>query len=113
MHDCPLCPQNNLLTETILAETSGAYLIRAKSSKSNFLIVPKTHVESPIDLPENWWGDFSALLKQVPKLGQYNLSLNMGKSAGQTVAHIHFWVIPRTADAAASGKGLARLLSES
>ncbi len=53
------------------------------------------------------------LLPLVPELGEhYNLSLNVGKSAGQSVKHLHFWVIKREGGLGSSGKGLARLISE-
>lgn len=42
----------------------------------------------------------------------YNISLNIGKLAGQTVKHLHFWVIPRYADTPSTGKGLACLIKD-
>lgn len=110
---CPLCPQNNLLKEPILAETSNAYLMPAHGSPGIFLITPKQHVELPGELPPNWWSNMAELLAKVPKLGEhYNISLNFGKDSGQTIKHLHFWVIPRAAGQPASGKGLAGLISE-
>lgn len=111
--DCPLCPENGLLKEPVIAQTDAAYLIRALSSPGNFLIVPKIHTENPADLPADWWVAFAELLGKIPGLGKsYNISLNFGQPAGQTVAHVHFWVIPRAGGQAASGKGLARLIAE-
>lgn len=112
MHDCPLCIKNNLLTESIINESSGAYLIKAKSSPGNYLIVPKIHTESPLALPDDWWQHFKRMLSTVPGLKDYNISLNRGKPAGQTVKHIHFWIIPRIAGQPANGKGLAKLINE-
>jgi diadenosine tetraphosphate (Ap4A) HIT family hydrolase len=43
----------------------------------------------------------------------YNLSLNVGEHAGQTVKHLHFWVIPRQPGLPTSGMGLATLVAPS
>lgn len=97
----------------MLAETEGAYLIRARFSPGNYLIIPSVHAESPAELPDTWWQAVKELLPRVPNLGeQYNLSLNIGRDAGQTVKHLHFWVVPRASGQPASGKGLAGLISE-
>jgi len=69
------------------------------------------HVESPLDLPDDWWRDVKELLAQVPaQLVDYNLTFNVGREAGQSVKHLHFWVVPRKADEPASGKGLGALI---
>jgi diadenosine tetraphosphate (Ap4A) HIT family hydrolase len=53
------------------------------------------------------------MLEHVPGLrGDYDLSLNIGRAAGQTVKHLHFCVIPRAEGRASSGKGMARLIEE-
>lgn len=96
-----------------MAQASHAYLIPAKSSPGNYLIIPKDHAEDPVDLPGEWWQSVRELLPQVPGLGMhYNLSFNVGKLAGQSVKHLHLWVIPSAAGRPASGKGFARLLAE-
>lgn len=111
-HECPLCPQNNLLKEPIIAQTPDAYLIQAHSNPGNYLIIPTAHIESLEMLTPNWWESVSTLLPQIPHGQSYNMSINIGSDAGQTVRHIHFWVIPREAGHPSSGKGFARLISE-
>lgn len=75
------------------------------------LVVPREHIESPLQLPSDWWKSLTELLVQVPGLPEsYNISLNYGKPAGQTRPHLHFWVIGRLEDEPASGIGLARLI---
>ena len=52
-------------------------------------------------------------MRQVPTdLGHYNLSFNLGKHAGQSVKHLHLWIIPRNDDEPAAGRGLATLIEE-
>lgn len=112
-HDlCPFCQRNNLLKTEVLAETDDAYLIPALGDKGNYLIIPKEHVESPNGLPDTWWRDVKELLVHAPRMEHFNLSFNLGAHAGQSVKHVHMWVIPRDGGSAATGKGLARLIQE-
>lgn len=111
--DCVFCRSNGRLKGEILASSEGAYLVAAGSSPGNYLIIPETHVESLTELPDTWWVDAKAMLAEVPGLKRdYNLSINIGKAAGQTLDHLHFWIIPRSGDQATTGKGLARLIEE-
>lgn len=111
--ECPFCLSNGRLKGEILAQSDGGFMIAAASSDGNYLIVPKVHVEDPAKLPVNWWHEMRELLPQVPDLGEhYNLSLNVGKLAGQSVKHLHFWVVKRESGRGSSGKGLARLIGD-
>ena len=81
-------------------------------SEHNLLVIPKEHIESPLELPADWWKSFTELLAQTPDLPEsYNISVNYGKPAGQTKAHLHFWIIGRSDGEPASGIGLARLIT--
>jgi hypothetical protein len=111
--DCPLCRANNLLTVPVLAESGSSYLLEATGNTDCFLIIPTAHIEGPDQLPDTWWADVKALLPQVPDLTpDFNVSFNFGHTAGQTLEHIHLWVIRRRPHEPASGKGLALLISE-
>ena len=77
----------------------------------NYLIIPSYHAESISDLSDNWWKSVKQLIQKVPDLPEdYNVSFNIGKEAGQTIKHLHLWVIPRSAGEPASGTGLAGLV---
>ncbi len=96
----------------ILAETVGGFAIQAHGGKGNFLVVPKDHFENPDDLPDSWWADFKQLFAKIPiDKANYNISLNIGAYAGQTITHLHFWVIPRVPGLPTSGMGLAALVA--
>ncbi len=111
--ECPFCRSNGALKGQVLFSSDGAYLIESLSNPKCYLIVPETHIESLSELPDTWWRDLKTVLRHVPGLTcDYNVSINIGKQAGQTVRHLHFWVIPRAAGQAASGKGFARLIDE-
>ena len=109
--DCPFCLGNNLLKSAIIAQCSEAYLTENIAFAGNFLIIPTYHAETLMDLHDDWWRNVKELLVQVPKvLESYNVSFNIGPSAGQTGKHIHLWVVPRQLGEPASGMGLSTLI---
>lgn len=108
---CKLCRSNALLKGDIIAETDEAYLVESLFGTHNYLIIPNIHAESVDQLPDTWWTAVKALIPHIPNLpDDYNISLNIGSEAGQTIKHLHFWVIPRFAGQIASTKGLALLI---
>ena len=109
--ECPFCRSNHLLKSDILAETDRAYLTNSVRFPGKYLIIPTTHIESLTDLSDTWWQDVKGLLAKTPEnLSEYNLSFNVGRQAGQTVKHVHLWVIPRHENEPNAGKGLVSLL---
>jgi diadenosine tetraphosphate (Ap4A) HIT family hydrolase len=109
---CPFCRDNQLLKGEVIAETADGYVVEAHQSPGNYLIIPARHVQSLLELPDSWWATVKQLLVQIPTLApDYNLSWNIGKLAGQSVAHLHMWVIPRLAEQTTAGKGLATLVN--
>lgn len=110
---CPFCRVNGLLKGPVLGVSDGGYVIEAVSNPGNYLIIPETHVESLEELTDTWWSDMKEMLACVPvELEAYNVSVNMGRIAGQTVRHVHFWVIPRRDGSPSSGIGLAGLIDK-
>jgi len=114
---CPLCPENDKVD--IIAMTEDAYLVEAKVSPMEdcFLIIPKQHITDVMELPALWQKSFSAMLTCVPWYtpdAPFTLGLNSGKAAGQTLPHIHNWVIPRREREGSNtyGKGTATLIKE-
>ncbi len=96
----------------VVAETDTAYLIDNVRFPGNYLIIPNAHAESPVELPDDWWQDVKTLLRSVPGLPEsYNLSFNVGRPAGQTVRHMHLWVVPRSAGQPSAGKGIVTLMN--
>lgn len=109
--NCPLCLGNGIFKGEITARTANAYLTPASTRPDNYLIIPMEHIESLTALPDTWWHDVKELLPSVPSLPEsYNLSFNIGEPAGQTLKHLHLWVIPRFEGAPSSGRGLATLV---
>ncbi len=66
------------------------------------LIIPKSHYENFLDLPDDLWLEMDQVsrkvaqaLLQVLKAQGFNLGMNNFAAAGQIVFHAHIHVIPR------------------
>ncbi len=114
MTPCPFCPP---LLASPVAEHSTCLAIRDgfPVAPGHTLIVPRRHVASFFALDANEQADLLALLNQVvAELDEefapdgYNVGLNEGTAAGQTVMHVHLHVIPRRAGDAADPRGGVR-----
>lgn len=113
---CPFCPENGMVD--IIDETKDGYLVEARDQPvpGCFLIIPKEHITHVTKLPALWQVDLTDLLEMIPWYTpetDFNISLNQGKKAGQTVGHIHFWVFPRDDEKEGNmsyAKGAATLL---
>ncbi|HYK91341.1 MAG TPA: HIT family protein [Acidobacteriota bacterium] len=104
MTDCPFCrriaaPQFILENQLALA-FPDFYPV----SPGDTLIVPRRHVGDFFDLTAeeqaSVWTLAAPVRKHIEKDHSpdgYNLGVNVGKAAGQTVAHSHVHVIPRYA----------------
>jgi diadenosine tetraphosphate (Ap4A) HIT family hydrolase len=75
-------------------------------SKGHALVVPRRHVVTIWDLDEDEYADAFALAREVKNIlyrqfkpDGFNIGVNSGEAAGQSVWHAHIHVIPRyTAD---------------
>ena len=69
------------------------------------LIIPKKHTTNMLDTDEETLKEMIAFTKKVAQaildgLGYdaFNLELNNGRIAGQIIPHLHWHIVPRTAD---------------
>jgi len=100
---CPFCslPVERIERENELAlALFDAYPV----SKGHVLAIPRRHVASAADLTEAeliaiWrlLADMRALVSEYNAPDGFNIGLNDGSAAGQTVHHVHFHLIPRYA----------------
>lgn len=100
--ECPFCfPEAEL---ELITESATAYAILDKYpvSKGHALIIPKRHVESYFDLTFREQSACTFMMNFVKELLQkkynpdgFNVGVNIGISAGQTVHHAHVHLIPR------------------
>lgn len=99
MTDCPFCKPNEILLENDLAFAKyDAYPV----SPGHLLVIPKRHAASWFDLTPSEQAAVLALVSRAKDLldetyapDGYNLGVNCGEAAGQTVMHVHLHVIPR------------------
>lgn len=101
MSPCPFC---TLPPERILIDSPRALVIRDgfPVSPGHTLIIPKRHVGSWFDITDAERDEMTLLLTQAKaQLDQeytpdgYNIGINDGAAAGQTVPHLHMHLIPR------------------
>jgi diadenosine tetraphosphate (Ap4A) HIT family hydrolase len=99
--ECPFCPP---LDVAVWLESGSAFAIfdRYPASPGHVLILPRRHVADIFDLTEAELRDVLRLVRdarerlaaEVPADG-FNVGVNVGEAAGQTIAHAHVHLIPR------------------
>ena len=97
--------------ETMIAVKSNN--LKNNTLIGSYVIIPKSQVESPFELSEKEWEDTKLIMKELKKYidekyspDGYNIGWNVGKVAGQEVAHAHMHIIPRFSDEPLAGKGI-------
>jgi diadenosine tetraphosphate (Ap4A) HIT family hydrolase len=98
---CPFCdpPQDRLFANNSLAFAIwDAYPV----TPGHALIIPRRHIPTWFDATEPEQSALFALLSEVKpiiaeryKPNGYNIGINSGAAAGQTVFHLHIHFIPR------------------
>ena len=98
--DCIFCqPDRLILAQSAL---SLAFPDGFPVSKGHTLVVPKRHVVSLWEMTAEEYMDAFDLVRQVKKVLEemfapqgFNVGVNCGETAGQSVFHAHIHVIPR------------------
>lgn len=112
MTDCPFCSRiaaSQFIVENQLAlALPDAYPV----SPGHTLIVPRRHVRDFFDLTAEEQAAVWTLVAPVREYLEkahspdgFNLGVNIGEAAGQTVAHAHLHVIPRYTGDVADPRG--------
>ena len=98
---CAFCA---LPSARVVDENASAMVIRDgyPVSPGHTLLIPKRHTGSFFDLSEQERNDLLALLDRAKRVLDaelqpqgYNIGINDGAAAGQTVPHLHVHLIPR------------------
>jgi histidine triad (HIT) family protein len=105
MQDCIFCRIAAGQAPAVrVLETPGvlAFLDIAPVNYGHTLIIPKTHYQNLLDLPDALWlemGQVSRRVAQALRASLYaqgfNVGMNNFEAAGQVVYHAHLHVIPR------------------
>ena len=99
---CPFC---DLPKDRIIAQNALAFVIRDRYPVTplHALVIPKRHVSGFFDLwaPEmKACNDLLLLAKDATRkedasIAGFNVGVNIGEAAGQTIFHCHIHLIPR------------------
>jgi len=99
--ECPFCVVPSV-HPLLVRPHAIARLDAFPVSRGHCLIVPRRHVASFFDCTPDERNDMMALLAEAKDLLEhqyrpdgYNVGLNNGAAAGQTVMHVHMHLIPR------------------
>ena len=101
---CPFC-QAHLDRELIAANAAAiAFADRFPLSRGHTLVVPRQHVDSVFSLPtaevQSIWDLVATARQELARIfapAGFNIGINDGMAAGQTVPHAHVHIIPRYA----------------
>ncbi|OIJ09316.1 diadenosine tetraphosphate hydrolase [Anaerobacillus arseniciselenatis] len=96
---CPFCtPENIVLSNELAYAIFDIYPV----NKGHLLIIPKRHVSGFFDTTTEEREAINELLEQGKSLLEekyqpdgYNIGINCGETAGQTIFHVHVHLIPR------------------
>lgn len=87
-------------------ESVLAYLDINPFSKGHTLVIPKNHTTGLLDTPDETLAAVVSAVKRVAAhlkatlpCDGFNILQNNGESAGQTVPHVHFHIVPRYGNA--------------
>ena len=113
--ECLFC---NIPKERIIAENEYAYAIHDgfPVTERHSLIVPKRHVSEYFGLTNDELIGCDSLLRTVREeilaaddsVGGFNIGMNSGAVAGQTIFHCHIHLIPRREGDVANPRGGVR-----
>ena len=105
MSDCLFCGivKKEIPARLVCEDECGvAFLDVNPRSEGHVMVIPKTHVETILELSDEEVGNLFRLVKRITKQLKEALSpdgftfgINHGTNAGQVVRHLHIHVIPR------------------
>ena len=101
--DCIFCNKANC---KVISSTKHFFIIRDTTypvTKHHTLIITNRHVDDFFDLTKDEMSDLDEILKEQKKelkrldkeISAFNVGVNIGKDAGQSIMHCHIHLIPR------------------
>lgn len=119
MRNCPFC---DLSDKQVVAENglAVAFLDKYPVNQGHLLIIPKRHVQDyfaataeEINAIHELINEAREYLDKEFRPDGYNIGVNIGAPAGQTVFHLHFHIIPRYTGDVDNPRGGVRNFKES
>lgn len=114
--DCLFCNYKEIIAENELA---FAIYDKFPVNKGHALIIPKRHFSSFFEATEEEIKAIYSLLHDVKYIVDreyepqgYNVGINIGEDAGQTIMHLHVHLIPRYKGDVANPRGGVRKLKK-
>ena len=101
--DCIFCNKTNC---KVISSTKHFFIIRDTAypvTKHHTLIITNRHIDDFFDLTKDEMSDLDEVLKEQKKelkkldkeISAFNVGVNIGKDAGQSIMHCHIHLIPR------------------
>ena len=110
--ECPFCSEDGAIVKN---EHAYARFDKNPVNPGHVLVIPRRHVSSffEISRPErqelfNLVDEMKLFLDRKYSPDGYNIGVNVGETAGQTVMHVHVHLIPRYKDDTANPRGGVR-----
>ena len=101
-NSCPFCRVESEREIIASSALSLAFFDGFPVSPGHILIIPRRHVASFFELTKYEKQDLLCLLDNVKRVidekfhpDGYNIGVNVGEAAGQSVLHVHIHLIPR------------------
>lgn len=100
--DCPFC--SSAVTNLAFAQRNNFFAIynHAPVVPGHSLIIPSFHIINIFELSDNEYKelflfarDVMGFLNSFFQTDEFDISLQQGKNAGQSVAHLHLHLLPR------------------
>lgn len=100
--DCPFCQPNKEIELIAESATTFALLDKFPVNNGHALIIPKRHCSNYFELSFKEQSAATFMLNEVQEIildkfspDGFNVGININKSAGQTISHVHIHLIPR------------------
>jgi diadenosine tetraphosphate (Ap4A) HIT family hydrolase len=114
-NDCPFCNPDS--DRELIVESATAYAIYDKYpvNQGHALVIPKRHCADYFDLTFKEQAACMFMLNKVKEIVSdrfkpdgFNVGINVGEKAGQTIPHVHLHLIPRYEGDVAEPRGGVR-----
>ena len=121
-YHCIFCSIINGANEGIIVYDNNYFLVlmdKYPISRGHTLVIPKTHYDNLLYMPQNEVGKLYSLVSIIAKAvvsavsaDGFNIGQNNGKSANQIIPHVHVHIIPRFKNDNSYGKWPTRYIAK-